>query len=135
MIFLLLMYLKIIPHKPIVYKKDIPQEITITGNSTESLETENSNKRNLSFEIYPNPASDKVSIDLKEGVLTSNINITVFDLLGRPVIDARTQNNLSNCDYQCKLDVRELPAGAFLIRIDDSEGQLLHQQKIMVIRD
>jgi len=122
------------PHQAIVYKKDSAENFSV-GGSSESLAMENSRPQNLRFKVYPNPAKDQVSIEIAEGILTSNIKITVFDLLGRSLIDSNTQAGLANCDYQCQLDVSDLSSGAYLIKIQDKDGQLLHQEKMMVIKD
>jgi hypothetical protein len=67
------------------------------------------------FNIYPNPASDKITIESIDGYSIKMIK--VYDILGRIVLE---QNNSSN-----QLDVSNLSSGLLFIQIETSKGSLV----------
>ena len=69
---------------------------------------ENSERR---LEVYPNPATDLVSIT---GIESSDLTLQVFDMLGKEVPHAPSSQ-------PGKIDVSALPPGAYFIRITVNE--------------
>lgn len=73
-----------------------------------SLKTSSTEVKN--FSIYPNPAGDVVNIETKQN--TNNLNIQVFDINGRKVI----QKDISTKT----LDVSQLSRGIYLLKINSN---------------
>ena len=74
--------------------------------------------------LYPNPASDEITLRLGEADLTRDVDI--FDAGGRCVL-AR-----SVAGAAAVLDIHELPVGAFLVRATGTDGVRLG--KLMIRR-
>ncbi len=119
--------------KAIVYEKDEEQIVQIRNNVDGSLEPANSSFASVSFKVFPNPANDLVNIQLKEGILTSAVKISITNLLGQEVMDLSDYDG--DCENQCQVNLSGLPAGAFIVLLRDSEGQILHQERIVLIKD
>jgi hypothetical protein len=69
--------------------------------------------------LYPNPASDVVYIDLKDAVKTSNAVIQVYDMNGRLVYSNRLQSK----NNRLELNVSSLSNGLYTVRIQDGNNQ------------
>lgn len=75
-----------------------------------STNIKNKTQNNIA-NIFPNPASEKLYIDLKNA--NSNYSIDVIDITGRIQNSIRLQN--SNSQYI--VDIKELPKGMYICRI------------------
>ncbi len=64
------------------------------------------------FDLYPNPSSSIVNIDLKQ---TKQVNLTIFDAFGRQLqqLDLQQNNN--------SIDISRFSNGMYLFRIGNSE--------------
>jgi hypothetical protein len=63
--------------------------------------------------VYPNPVRDQLNISFK-GILANNPEITIYDYNGKAVVNKTFRNSqISNC----QLDVHELNAGLYLLKI------------------
>ena len=65
----------------------------------------------LDFQMAPNPATDQVQIQLAQA---ANLEVQVYDLLGRTV-----KAEQFDTTTRARLQVAELPAGTYLIRMTD----------------
>ena len=99
--------------------QDAPQNysIAVTGiNGTLSNDDFLANKQ--SFEIYPNPAQDQITLEFTKTSLPAS-NINIYDLSGKVVksynFDEQQSSNL-------KLNVSDLSTGAYLVKIENSKG-------------
>lgn len=70
------------------------------------------------FSMYPNPATDQVTITSKEG---GQKNVTIFDVLGNQVMSTSTQDNIN---------VASLSQGVYLVRI--TQGNTTETKKLVV---
>ena len=68
-----------------------------------------SEARRLKFEMYPNPASDKVSIQLPSGA--ENATVEFYDSLGRLALSKKV-TRISN-----KMDVNALSKGIYILKV------------------
>ena len=75
-----------------------------------SLTSENFNANNLEVGLYPNPVNDILNIDTNEEILS----VEVFALQGQKVMTSK----------QNKINVAELPAGIYLVRIEDVNNNI-----------
>jgi hypothetical protein len=74
------------------------------------LASENFNTNNLEVGLYPNPVNDILNIDTKEEILS----VEVFALQGQKVMSSKEN----------KINVSELPAGIYLVRIQDVNNNI-----------
>jgi hypothetical protein len=68
--------------------------------------------------IFPNPAENKVWIELYEESKTENIKIQVFDIFGKMYLE----KNVYSSESIFQIDVSNLATGAYLLRITNDEG-------------
>ena len=68
-----------------------------------------SEARSLKFEMYPNPASDKVSIQLPSGA--ENATVEFYDSLGRLALSKKV-TRINN-----KMDVNALSKGIYILKV------------------
>lgn len=71
------------------------------------------------FEVYPNPATDRVNFKVKNGNAAQLIRC--FDVNGRMVM----QENISNSVQSFSVEM--LPEGLYMIQWTDPNGKMLHQ--------
>jgi hypothetical protein len=70
--------------------------------------------------VFPNPASNTITIILPEAYISKNINIALFDLTGKEMI------SVNNAAYQNQqLDVSIIPAGLYLLQISSGENKMI----------
>lgn len=69
----------------------------------------------ISFEVYPNPASDVLHIDLDETQVSGMAGLEVFDMQGR-VVERKTI-------FQNILDIGHFTPGMYLVSLIDSSGR------------
>lgn len=72
----------------------------------------------VSFKIYPNPATDIVTIDLPANWQKKNLKFEIFNLNGQVL------NNLQTTIYKenVRLDLGKLPKGIYFVKLS-CEGQ------------
>jgi len=75
-----------------------------------------------SFNVFPNPASTTVRIDMPSVVLS---HATIHDMQGRQLLDLRLQHN------EPTIDVRILPKGIYLIKAVSKSGEM-YVKKLVV---
>jgi Secretion system C-terminal sorting domain len=68
--------------------------------------------------VFPNPASERLVIELYDKSTTDQIDVSVFDALGQMYIKERV--NASDSIFT--IDVAALPSGTYLLRIQNKEG-------------
>lgn len=86
-----------------------PQEVTNLYTSN-MLASENFNEKNLEVSLYPNPINDVLNIETKDEILSVN----VFALQGQKVLSSKEN----------RINVSELPAGIYLVRIEDVNNNI-----------
>lgn len=84
---------------------------TVTVNNEDLIEDENIN-------IYPNPASDFLNIDLNDNVLKIN-KYQIFNNLGQIVQEAVIDNSFST------IDIANLPKSQYLLKLISKEGAVV----------
>lgn len=86
---------------------DGSDQVVTTSSSSSSLSI--SEARLLKFEMYPNPSSDEVTIQLPSG--TEKAKVGVFDYTGRLISSQEVTNS------NRKVDVTNLATGMYIIRV------------------
>ena len=74
--------------------------------------------------VYPNPTNDLLFVELRGAGIA---NVALYDLQGRVV---ETRHGTSLQDGTATLNVKSLPAGVYVLRVKDANGNE-HQQKIV----
>ena len=69
--------------------------------------------------VYPNPANDKLSIQLPE-TLKGKISFQIYDVTGRAV---STQSEITN--HKSEIDVSSLNAGVYFLKINEGENSVV----------
>jgi hypothetical protein len=67
--------------------------------------------------IFPNPASDKVNIQLPESWQGKNISIRIINQLGQVII----QKQLENVSQIETINLNKLPSGIYTVRLSDAD--------------
>ncbi len=79
---------------------------------------------NTAFSIYPNPAHEKMTIAQEKGETAASFDI--IDLTGRLVKSEVLSGNT--------LSVEDVATGLYTLHLKNNKGELLHVQKIQVVR-
>ncbi|MEP6676545.1 MAG: T9SS type A sorting domain-containing protein, partial [Ferruginibacter sp.] len=82
----------------------------------------------ISALLFPNPASTGTTLELT-GNTTTNAFITVIDETGRTVIKNSITINSGSNFYS--IDCKNLPAGIYLLKVNNTNEQLFRQQLIV----
>jgi|GEM_PF-755731 len=80
------------------------------------------NKSDQAIRIYPNPATDKLTICLAKDAGKSSV--AIINLYGEPVFECEL-NPVT--DQTITVDVKDFPAGIYLFRIRNSEGDVFRK--------
>jgi len=91
---------------------EIPVEIVETG-----------------FTLFPNPAGEEVYLDV-DVTAEAPVQVTVMDMTGKAML--RQSFNLAKEENRITLDVKQLPAGVYMIRVEN--GKTVGTQKLSVVR-
>lgn len=77
------------------------------------------NKHDISFEVYPNPAKDKISISLKK--ISGDVDVQIITIGGNVV--HKSSLKLVRHKYMKDIDISFLPNGVYMIRLTSPEGK------------
>jgi hypothetical protein len=69
---------------------------------------------NNKLELYPNPSSDIINIRYPENIIGSEINISIYDNLGRVVKPLTNNTN--------KIDINNLVNGIYILKVTDNKN-------------
>ena len=92
-------------------------EMTI-GTEGDITGTEDINE-NIGVSVFPNPASDKITVALQLENLSANVNLQVVDAQGRIV---KSQNYSHVKESNLGMDIKDLNTGMYMINIRTAEG-------------
>lgn len=76
------------------------------------------NKTPIFGEIYPNPALERINLDVEYPV-TSNSIVRILDLNGREIYRRKESTEIGVHRYE--IDVAELPKGLYILELTDSD--------------
>jgi len=88
--------------------------------------TVNSQSTNIlnSIRVFPNPFLDELFIELEN---ETDINLKLFDVLGRVVLASQQENTSI-----IKLNVSHLPQGAYYLEVLNIKGEKLHTTGVQI---
>jgi polyhydroxybutyrate depolymerase len=104
-----------IPQNDIDYTTEIYKFFTNTMDFPSDVE----NQAAILSDIYPNPASNSVTIGIE------NANVSIFDITGKLVLNISDSNNQT-------IDISTLSEGMYIVKINDN-GKI-SEQKLQVVR-
>ena len=99
------------------------RQIDFDGKETLSKVVSVSQTQKGQIRIAPNPASDKVRISLFDNDRLESTTVTVYDLMGRQVLQQKTTAN------GLELDVSSLAKGVYLVKINTNNS--IYTEKII----
>jgi Secretion system C-terminal sorting domain len=82
-------------------------------------------KRNILFNLYPNPASDIVTLNINK-TNNENLEINIYDILGDLVLSESLKQN------QQKINIGDLNNGIYIVEINSNEWS--GKQKLIIQR-
>ena len=82
---------------------------------------------NNSCMIYPNPFTNQIDIRLLNTGIQNAI-VALADFTGKMILQKQVDFTLSDTHT---LNTQNLPAGVYVLSINDSQGNLLHRQKVV----
>ncbi len=92
----------------------------ITGNK-------NTKKTKHSFNIFPNPAKDKININYQDNENLSGTDICIRNAQGQLVLQRTLEQNIT------QIDISQLQQGVYVAKINHSDGSVI-QKKFIVIK-
>ncbi|KAB2815294.1 T9SS type A sorting domain-containing protein [Phaeocystidibacter marisrubri] len=98
---------------------NVTLDTTNLPQSTISVEEWNSTAQVVA---YPNPATDRMTIELEGGNITG---VSLYDLSGRAVL------NHTATEARVELNLSGLRAGAYILRVNDSKGNV-HTARVII---
>jgi hypothetical protein len=90
---------------------------------TATRETNIADNGAFKAQIFPNPAKDRLNINVNN--LPGKTTIQLFDINGRVILSQPViENNTA-------LDIRKVPSGIYLVRLNGADGTNIYQQKFV----
>ena len=99
-----------------------------TSRATDQLLTESklpNDVKDLSIDVYPNPASDYFVVYNHKLV---NTRISLFDINGKMI------RNMRSNDLTTKVDVSGLARGVYVLKVHGTDGKIIRTEKIVINR-
>ncbi len=106
----------------------VPPEKAVVAASAALESRESPANSNVSFKIFPNPASDFLQVDWKLKDPSMTAEVSIFDVKGQKIWN---QNNLSGAGLN-KIDIKRFLPGAYILSLQSKEG--ITTQKFSVLR-
>ena len=94
-------------------------DTTGTRAKRSAMDTDN----DATLSVYPNPTDDVLFIELRGGAGIANM--ALYDLQGRVV---GTRFIASATGASATVNIRDIPAGVYVLRVTDTEGKEYHQK-------
>lgn len=95
------------------------------SNLPQAAVTANPTSFGLSFDLFPNPTSDFVTLCYDYTNIPATIAVT--DVLGREVARPFTQERATDRVREITLDLSKLPAGTYFLRIETASGSTMRK--------
>jgi len=89
--------------------------ISLEGDLTAVLSTNNFDKTGSSFRVFPNPAMESIHVKVDHENITK-LTISVLNLLGEKIIKTSPEKSISNI---YSIDIKnKLTSGIYMIKVD-----------------
>jgi uncharacterized repeat protein (TIGR02543 family) len=105
----------------------VTTNVTYTANFQPTSDINTTEEQTLALDIYPNPASDVVCVNVQNSsLIAGKYEVAIIDLSGRICQTASVNGGNSNVDI-IRLDVSGLPKGSYFIRIQNNGVNLVRK--------
>lgn len=92
----------------------------VAADGAEILKPENSSSGEVNAAVYPNPARDRIFVRNSKSIR----QVSVVDMNGRSIISV-------DRNYEHGIDVNSLPAGIYLVNVQDDKGKTTSRKIII----
>jgi hypothetical protein len=99
------------------------QPIAVADNSDKINALSVTSRDQTFVKVYPNPVQSVLNIEFS-GKSILKASITIYDINGKLLLSKFTESNT-------QLDVKQLTAGTYLIKINDENGKEVYNGKII----
>jgi hypothetical protein len=82
------------------------------------------------FTIFPNPTNGLLTVEARLASVVSQVNVSVVNTLGAPVVDRHFANTTAH--FMGQLDLGGLSPGMYIVNVEAGEQQIT--RKIVVVR-
>ena len=119
------------PDRSIVLEKEVSSIINISNDNQASSLPSGEFTPPGQLKVFPNPANDKLNIQLSNTEFRGRINISLIDLLGQVMLSETHAVMDKQGEYLWTFDIQRFPPGAYFIYLSDKQGANL-QEKILI---
>jgi hypothetical protein len=81
-----------------------------------------SNALNQAMQLFPNPSSGQITLDMHGTNAIGAMQLAVFDILGKEVYNSSVRDNFQN-----RLDLSSLPSGLYLLHVKSGSDYFVRQ--------
>ena len=103
-----------VTHKGNLLNGSQDYSLIISGADNVTLSNDTVNLQ--SFELFPNPANNYVNIAFNEAMLSNKINVGIYDVLGKQVLNRTYPANGST---NKRIDTSSFQSGIYIVRVGD----------------
>jgi hypothetical protein len=96
------------------------QDYTLIISGADNVTLSNNTENLQSFELYPNPANELVNIAFNEEMLSKKINVSIYDVLGKQVLNRTFP---ANGAVTKQINTSKFKSGIYLVRIGDGNSK------------
>ena len=97
--------------------EDLPTDTLV---SSKSLLQPDSLANDAALKVWPNPTDNHLNVELSGAEIA---NVALYDLQGRMVTGAGAHAGTPQQDETATVNLRNVPAGVYLLRVRDAEGK------------
>lgn len=80
------------------------------------------------FDLFPNPTSDNLTIDLRKELFYKNVTISIYDFTGRKI---KIYDKISTTNEKIQLDLKSLVKGIYYLSLNTGD-QLYYSEKLLI---
>lgn len=121
------------PDRSVVYEQEVSGLVRVDAESKEQSELLTKEVGEDGLSVYPNPATNKITIELRNEVMHSEISISILDFLGKLIHQETHEQIVRGGHYLWDIKVTDLPSGTYVFLLRDVEGYLL-ERKVAIIK-
>ena len=103
----------------------IPMLRPYIGNAWEPVAINDIEETRLDVRIYPNPANDKIQINLSDPMQGNDLRIEIYSLNGQKVYNGNFTNNI---------DVSNLKSGFYILKTHNTKTKEIRHFKFIIQR-
>jgi len=116
--------------RSIVYAKDASSVLTLGQENATKPIAATKDIENNDLLVYPNPASEQITLELQSSTLDGNLSISLYDILGKQICSL-SKNYTQDSRQVWEMNTKDFPSGTYLIKVTDEQNQSLHQKIII----